>query len=48
MGQLMSLANGLKKLERKGESSFTAPSGGEGTPALSVEIKGKTKPHMLQ
>lgn len=41
MGQLMSLANGLKKLERKGESSSTAPSGGEGTPALSVEIKGK-------
>lgn len=41
MGQLMSLANGLKKLERKGESNSTAPSGGEGTPALSVEIKGK-------
>lgn len=39
MGQLMSLANQLRNLERKGESVFTAPS--EGTPALSVEIKEK-------
>jgi len=41
MGQLMSLANGLRKLERMGESVFTAPSEGKGTPALSVEIKEK-------
>lgn len=41
MGQLMSLANGLKKIERKVWSTPSTPSESGGTPALSVEIAEK-------
>lgn len=41
VGQLMSLVNGLKKLERKAWSAPTIPSEPGGTPALSVEVAEK-------